>query len=325
MAKHQNKKRANSTVNLMEYLSGLDEYIKQNVKLFLTELSFQESFFEKKVNYILVEGKNDYDFFKNEKFDKFNNNNYYIPIECLTNFINGNDSEEEPKPMAKQLIVKILKAKLLCKSFYDSPLFAIVDRDFDDEYPNLSVTTQDILSNDTHDLETLMISTDNDVFKKLPIDNLSLSSFTKALYMAYQIGCVKQVISNSHFYLDYNTTHDFNCYFGNAELDIQKYINFLGSNSNKASSNINQIIKQLRKEGKINCNNKFVTTLEEFTSNPPKDIWFIINGHDFTDALQFVLNRKIKKPTEMLINFYNAESFKKSKLFEKMKINNLIK
>lgn len=324
MAKQQIKNNENSTVNLMEYLSNLEEYLKQNVKVFLSEISFEQDFFEKKLNYILLEGKTDYKFFKNENFNKFNNNNYYIPLETITEFINEKNNKRNPTPIVKKLIVNILKAKLLCKSFQNNPLFAIVDRDFDDEYSSASVATQGILSNDTHDLETLMLSTDSDVVKKLPLKNLTDENYVKALYMAYQIGCVKKSITNSSIFLTFNTPHDFKAYFNKEKLNVEKYINYLKTKSGQ-KVNVEQIINQLKKSIKINNQNEITTTIETFKANFPQDAWYIINGHDFTDALQFVLNINLHNPTELLIKSYNTQKFTQSKLFEKMKTFNLVK
>ena len=316
----------------IDYLCSLEQYIEENVKLFMTEISFSNEYhnmidneyIDKKINYILVEGETDYKFFKNTKFKKFNNRNYYIFIKTIINF--AKDKECQFEPNCKHLIEKMVKFKLLCKLFKNNELFGIVDRDFGDEYPNLSVTTQHILSNDTHDLETMLISTDKEIYKKLPFA-LNLENYLNALYMSYQIGCVKYAIWEIKTFVQYNKKHNFKHYFKNGELNIYEYISYLtNGNIEQVDLVYPKIIQLLRKDNKLDSRNKFIE-YDIFKNNIPNDIWFIINGHDFTDALNFLLHTFYSRDdlSKMLINSYDINMFKNTRLFEKMEKYNLVK
>lgn len=325
---------AQNRYNVLNYLIDLEAYIKEHISLILTEISFEEEYFNnnvnkdfnKSLNYILVEGKSDYDFFRNQKLKNIlNDNNYYISIDAIKNFTKEkNQQNNESNPFNKELIINIIKAKMLCDFFKNNSLYAIVDRDFDDEYPNSSIITQNILSNDSHDLETLMLSTDGNIAKNLAITNLNDDFFNRALYMAYQIGCVKYAISNNKEFLNFQISHNFNQYFKNEKLNIEKYVVYL-SIQNKNKTNIfQQITKLLKKDNKIDSQNNFITSFENFKNNKPQDTWFIINGHDFTEALQFLLNKDLNV-SQLLINSYDNSKFVNCNLYKKMQRKNLTK
>ena len=330
MAENENNSKF---INYSTYLNNIEEYLNKHAKILLTQLSMSSDYYDnsnmhnkiKKPNFVLIEGQRDLEFFNNKKFkQKYKSNNYYISLEKVTAFLKEkNDFNENFKPNNKKLIIKIVQSSLLIKFFNNYKLFGIVDRDFEEEYPN---NVRNVLSNNTHDLETLILSTDDKIFKNSQINNLTNKIYVTALYMAYQLGCVKFHIWNSSKFLSYNVFGKLENYFENENLNIEEYINSLiKNNKNISSLKHTKILHSMRIAGILNQQNHFNITLDSLKLNIPEKIWFMVNGHDFSNILNFLLKTKNKFNVEkFLVENYNVEKFSKSVLYEKMLRFNLI-
>ena len=326
MSQKKNKNpEINNGMDFVTYLNSLDKKI-------LTIIDFKKEYYGRNINFVLVEGKNDYDFFLDTEFrKKYKNKNHYINIEEIRGFL----KEKEGSRNNKKIIKKTIEASPLLRNLKSNKIYGIIDRDFEEEYPILnSRTANSLFSNDTHDLETLILSTDEKITsriqQKFKIGDLNKDLYNKALYMAYQIGCVKFCIWESSTYLEYNKNpHKFDEYFENNELNIKNYIDYLLSfYKNKSIIDYKSIVKQLKKKGKIGIDGKFSESLDVFVKKFPEDMWEIISGHDVCHCLRFLLKKSFKFNYEniedLLVENYDMDMFRKSKLYNKIKLAGLI-
>ncbi|MBQ9395713.1 MAG: hypothetical protein IJU23_09405 [Proteobacteria bacterium] len=149
--------------------------------------------------------------------------------------------------------------------------YGLVDLDFDFElkcYGHLFVT-------DTHDIETLMLSTDLDLMNKLDIDSDCLK---KAYFMAYQLGIVRFVMHKNKCKSCLNQYSNLAALFDESsyKLSLDKLCSHMENNCNPQY--IPQIIEELS-IGDFFENGEWSCSLSEF-DHDNADFWRIVNGHD---------------------------------------------
>jgi len=310
----------------MLIMKDFEPYFQSKIKPLMAAITFKSDYHvNEPINLILVEGTPDKNFFM-----KMNSNNFVTSVKGIINFTKDKNNIKEEMPFNKDTIIKLVSSQFFLTFLNNHKLYGIIDKDFEEEYPHSqNATLSKIMSNNTHDLETLILSTDKDIINKLNIEGLTEEIYMQALYLAYQIGVIKFTLYHSSP-LSYGVQHQFDRYCNNNNIDISKYIEYLVyQNSDKSKAHITNILKTLSKQKRIDNDNNFLLTFDSFRKSLPQDIWQITSGHDITDACEYLLNKKSKlnktyNLTNKLVNNYNLDNFSKTALFTKMQKEKLI-
>lgn len=327
-------------------------------QIFISQYSINEQNrdFNNYKNLVLLEGKTDYDFFKKSdfKFIKFTSVSYVI--HTYQKFKAGFDNElynknidddkpENNKELIRQLVSGYWFDNKLKKVIEDNNFFGIIDRDFDGEYNG---TNSRLISNDTHDIETMILRGDNNLVLNISSMSNDVDMWAKAKYMAYQLAQIKLALKNSVKHNKYQKARldDVDKYFDQTILNIKKYINYIVNcykteiknksldNKNKKmsfdkSGIYSKLIKELNNQGKVDSNENLTIKYSKFINGEPKDFWQLVNGHDLLIFILY-LNKNngkfinlINRFENFIIENYNYDNFKNEPLYSKMKKFNL--
>ncbi len=292
---------------------------------------------------ILLEGETDYKFFK-----KLNNeqNSKFLALDHFLNRVNVFKGE---KPVGdtgnKRKIISLVTNSLfdieLSQCIKKLNLHAIVDKDFDDEYMGLNR----ILSSSNHDLETLILNSDNALLSKIENMCNDRETMNHALYMAYQLSQAKYGLFLSDRWTQYRKIYidDIERFFDGNILNIKKYINYLVNQYKPEVKNLknkknkmtldktklySRLIDTLKTRKILDIKEQFKVQLKDFENlNVPKDFWQIVNGHDLLQIILYLNQSNPRfndfqtkyKLEYFLINNYDYNQFKNDTLYSKMK------
>ena len=314
----------------------LEEYLSNQIK---SIIPFKQDYYNlKNSKFFIVEGKLDKVFFE-KIFDKSNN---LIAVEDLSK--SASAFKRNYKISNSKIEIKKLVIFTNLPFLEKNNVYGIVDKDFDEEFPTR--LNSRVFSNNTHDLETMLVASDSKLLATIfPFDAKRIS---KAMFMAYQIAIVKEFISKRISNSPSVTVGDYNfwkdCFDNEAIFNIEKFIkkynpeiikleekntfyNFAVDFYNNINSQ-NEKSKQLNPAPMMNLlKNK---TLTHFQNNMPQNFYELVNGHDLMNCL--ILNYEDNQQVMQfknsisykLINCYNLENFKETVLYSKLKNNKII-
>ena len=135
-------------------------------------------------------------------------------------------------------------------------LYGLVDLDCDEldagcSLPRLFIT-------DTHDLETLIMSTDEDVFDNIDVCKISREDVSKAYFVAYQLAKTREILND---FFDDKTFDlrviscssgqvDFSSFVDDFKINIVEIAKHIAKNSENvlSSSKINQLTERILRE-----------------------------------------------------------------------------
>lgn len=228
----------------------------------------------------------------------------------------------------KEMVIELIKALTLGEGLgVDIPaeitdnydIYGIIDKDFDGDnkysfYDRLFVT-------DTHDFETLMLSTDAGVVYRLKDYRITEDEYQKALYIAYQLGIIKQILQSKEM-----SKHTHHLSIKNLSINAKELKSNPRINLSTVIATINDCvdkenegkerrdrISKITKTDEDDLNRKFdkdkYKTLDSFNRSLPPKLWEVSNGHDIVDALNL-----IKDCTICDRDFINA--YDKGKFYE---------
>ncbi len=227
-------------------------------------------------------------------------------------------------------------------------LYGLIDRDNEDL--DLSRPISRLLVTDTHDLETLMMSTDDGLLFRLDGCIIPQDDIDKACFLANQLSLSRSLLRgyydkdsfDSHKLSFGSNNVDFSMIFDADRINLQKLINYVSTNSAKPllMSKRRKIYESVKisKQGKklFDADGKWKGSLSDFSAKRPVDFWLTVNGHDILQLLMFVnenvcycfgnkdgigLNRSFEIK---LIDNYDYSNFIKTELSNKMKSVELI-
>ena len=206
---------------------------------------------------VLVEGAQDYKLFTRVGS---NENVKYMDIDHFRNdYIRGYFSPNDIG--SKKNILYIMGNWRidghLFKKVSELNLYAIVDRDYDDEFPMGKYDR--VFSSDAHDLETMLLKTDENLNEKIALMFNSKEIFDTAKFMVYQIAIIKKCLKKSNINIYYKKIRsaDINKFFESDAIDVKKYVNYLvnsNESNNKIKSSLNKksiyaaLVKLLKKD-----------------------------------------------------------------------------
>ncbi len=312
------------------------DLLAAQISLILDYQSYDNNF----DNLLIVEGSTDRDFLKQSSYLK--NNVKCIIANNAFGFKNSLSLQDSPKDNNKNAIIYVVYGLSRIPTLIKIPnglkrysIYGMVDMDFN--IPNQYVQTNSLFITDTHDLETLMLSTDLDLLGKLDKCQISTNDIRLAFFMAYELGKVKSLLSEKYFPSSpLSSGVNYNLFFNRDNLISLPNVLHLINNIRKrfSSKDLNKIIDELCKKGKrfFDKNGLWKTQFSNFNlSKKPDDFWTTVNGHDILNLLRYIrpdlssvlpsfsgtgLNRAFEIK---LIEKYNFKAFKTTNLYKKMK------
>ena len=305
-----------------------------------------KTFLNKERKLLVVEGSTDEKFVERVKCDN---------VDCMSaNKVFRNNAAFRTTPPAatincKDAIVALIRGISICPSpFIQYPddvdkwdVYGLVDLDCDElaggkPTPRLFVT-------DTHDLETLLLSTDSNVLKNIDNCKIPDEDVRKALFMATQLASARDLLHPYHNSEDFRLNAiscgsyevGFGQFFTDCRVNLYELIKYIAAQSGNdlTPPKIKRIYDSVRnsKPGRklFTADGIWKKEIGEFDVTREVS-WETINGHDILQLLGYLnesvglafyqgykgdINREFEIS---LINAYDCQNFKKTKLYEKM-------
>lgn len=300
---------------------------------------------------LIVEGSTDQTFiekFKNELVDC---------IVAAKVFLNNDQFRTKPSENinCKNAIVKII----IGISHYPSPfvaypsdldqwdLYGLVDSDC--EELGISKPTPRLFITDTHDLETLLLSTDGNLLSRLEECEIRQTDVKKAYYIAYQLAYLREELGSYSSDLDLMMIScgswqvKFSVFVNDGVINLTELVKYIISESGSKlpASKVKKICDNIAKSKvamkKIDSVGNWKQPFDSFDVKEISDFWSLVNGHDILQLLQFInedacfafqgnggyrLNRSFEMS---LIAAYDYSQFENTILHEKMLAAGLLK
>lgn len=332
----------------------IQDLAKQLVSNAALKLGYNEykRIINKEHKLLIVEGATDEKFIK-----KIKNEN----VNCLvagTIFTSNNSLRFESKDYVncKYAIVSIITSISRFPSpFVKYPdeldkwdIYGLVDLDCE-KLGDEPTPPKRLFITDTHDLETLLLSTDKHLFSKIEGCVISQDDIDKALFIAYQLAVIRKQLFQIQSDLDLRSISsgssavDFSAFVDDSNINVVNLMQYIKDNTAGVRSNpkINSITNKIRGakslKKRLDANGVWKQTVQEFNYAFPVDFWEVVNGHDILQLLVYINddakkafgNSKINtidRAFEMrLIAAYDYSQFSKTKLNNNMNKAGIIK
>ena len=299
---------------------------------------------------LMVEGTTDKAFFKRI----ICNDTRCMAVEELMRSKSAFSTSRTPSAFlynSKVVIITILKHIAYYPEYYDFPrgaekwpLYGIVDNDFDGMNELTRVTK--LFFTDTHDLETLMLSSDMGLLTRLESCIISPDVVKAALFIANQLAAFRQAIKrNGNLTLaginDPDGTIDYKSFTEGDIIDLTKLLKHINNHSEKPLSNekIKRIRDSIAKNMHKQLNNEgfWKKSLDSFVVSQDSDFWMDVNGHDILSAICYKMpilreifnnssGHDMNRDFEFaLSSAYDYNCLKTTTLYKKLKDANLLK
>ena len=251
-----------------------------------------------------------------------------------------------PKPLlnCKKAIVEVVYGLSVYPTIIKCPkgsenwkVFGMIDMDFDDVGNHTKIAK--LFITDTHDLETLMLSTEKNLLQKIEGCVIGVEDTKKALFMAYQLGRIRQVLTgemSKGLSAGNNEIEYSNFILEDYRISLKSLISYLNKQTEEpiAPEKEKKLLEQLSKDRSIK---QYLTKegiwkyeIDSFDAAKTNDLWDIVNGHDILSLLRYVNETAaikfkassqyaVDRTFEMaLINAYNHNNFKGTKICKRM-------
>ena len=272
-----------------------------------------------KKNVLMVEGKTDEAFVKRIVCP----DTRCLPVVELLKARNAFSTSPPAKVNHKEIITTILQRISMFPEAFDFPkgaekwpLYDLVDNDFGTEASFSRVSK--LFFTDTHDIETMMLSTDPELLTRLRGCSISLEETNRALYLAMQLSAFRQAIADNgtlsqSAISNSDGTIDFSKFSEEDRISLPKLIDHLNSQTDSPLSR--EKLKRTRE--KIAASMKklldkdglWKKPFSSYTVEQDDPVWMEINGHDVLSAITYV-NETAKEV------FSNAAGYAKNRDFE---------
>lgn len=228
-------------------------------------------------------------------------------------------------------------------------IFGLVDRDYDDE--TLNFRLPHLFVTDTHDIETLILSTDKNILSRINGLHISEDAICSSLYLAGQLAYYRQALyklSSKNQEIDIrsitssNGTINYSAFVENDNIVPQRLIKLLFENQGSRLSNekLNRLTRSLLSDSllkkHLDRNGEWKHQKDSFVPEQIEDFWMLVRGHDilsaicfydtaasnfFKDSGDFSINREFEKT---LIDEYDISKLSSTDLYKKMKAEELL-
>ena len=290
--------------------------------------------------YLMVEGKTDEAFITRVLIPEAR----CLPVVEFMRAKNAFSTSPPPKVNYKDVITTILKQISFFPDVFDFPsgaekwpLYGLVDNDFGTERDFTRVTN--LFFTDTHDIETLMLSTDLMILTRLSSCSISEDETKRAVYLATQLAAFRKEIADDDVFNIRSIngpdgTVDFSAFTEGDRINLFRFTEHVNNNTNPPISKeklkrqqakiMSRMKKHLDKEGMW----KKSYTVFEMPKDDP--LWMEINGHDVLSAIKYI-NETAKKAFSNISGYafdrtfefalskaYNYETFRSTRLYNKL-------
>ena len=228
-------------------------------------------------------------------------------------------------------------------------IYGLVDRDYDDETLNLRMPR--LFITDTHDIETLILSTDHAVLSRIQGVTIDTEKVKSSLFISFQLACYRKALYNlPDRNLEIDTrkicspdgTINYAAFVENDAVVPGKLIELLFSNKDTKISRekLNRFTKGVMNDRHIKkyCdrNGEWKIKKETFSPDQIDDFWLLVCGHDILSAICFYdaaandmfrdtggykVNRQFEKA---IIDYYDVAMFRKTDLYRSLKEADLV-
>ena len=228
-------------------------------------------------------------------------------------------------------------------------IYGLIDRDYDDETLNFRLPR--LFVTDTHDIETLILSTDSDVLSRINKIVVSAETINWSLFLSCQLACYRQALyrlAGKKQEIDIrninspNGTINFSAFVENDNIIPEKLIKLIYANQGNRLSNekLNGLTRSILKDKQVKKNldssGKWKFKKETFEPADVENLWQQIRGHDILSAICFynpeidlvfqnVGKNGINRGFEIeLIDKYDLATFVNTDLYQQMKAADLV-
>lgn len=300
-----------------------------NLFLWYDSISFQNN----KKRLLLVEGTTDKDF-----IERITNKN---DVYCVTPNNSVDSAPINNKEAIVQALFGLFRPEILDKTDQQNVrklkekvkdlVFGMVDLDYDD--PSSYEPMPWLFVTDTHDLETLLLSTDEDLVRRLKIPE---DYSKKAYYLAYQLGFLRREVAKQKTFLkpikceaDYETFVDGNTY----KINLEKLLEFFSYKKKKE-----EILKSKEIKKKIDKDSLlWKGDLKDFDKSTYADFWQVVNGHEILSLIRYIYQQEADEGArnealpllhadfeKIIITKYDCSTLEKTKIYDRMKNENVV-
>lgn len=256
------------------------------------------------VKFLLVEGKTDKDFMDHVKATN---------VDCLIadHIFNERESGLRTRPLerinCKDAIVQLIVGlSRFPSSFITYPsnidkleIYGLVDSDCDEL--RAGAATPRLFITHTHDLETMLLSTDKSIFDRIENCNIPTQDIGQAYFIAFQLAYARESLDE---YYDKDSFDlgkiscgsnqvDFLSFVQNSKINIIQIAKYVSENSPQPhpTQKFNQMCEKILKDKavrkKFGNDGNWKQELENFNHETTPDFWLKVNGHDILQILQY--------------------------------------
>lgn len=200
--------------------------------------------------------------------------------------------------------------------YQDVVVYGMVDMDAGgvDQHADI----RNLFVTDTHDLETLILSTDRDILHRLAGCDIAQEDIHKALFMAYQIGKIREILHGLDMKWPLAAGEaDYGEFIGeDSRVSAQELISYLRRKVRESANQSDDPFKigyyapdpEAVHEATARCKKldyskveadkkarkwldkegRWKGALETFDPSARQDLWTVINGHEFLSLLRYV-------------------------------------
>lgn len=224
---------------------------------------------------------------------------------------------------SKEVIITILQRISQFPEVFDFPkgaetwpLYGLVDNDFDTASSFTRVFK--LFFTDTHDIETLLLSTDCNLLTRLEQCSLNENEVKTAYYISVQLSEFRQAIIRNgtvNHGVIYNTdgTIDFKAFTNGDRINLSSLMTYINCrlqnplSREKLKRTRDHIAADLKKL--LNKDGLWKKSFDSFSVSKSDDFWMGVNGHDILSAICYV-NPNIRKV------FINEGKYSQNRDFE---------
>ena len=308
---------------------------KDSVRILLVEGSTDKLFYEKK---------------KNNDVSCFSMGDILKARSIIKDSTEKNVSNCKEAIMHTVYGLNVLPAIIDCKGADNWKVFGIVDRDYEEF--SLYSNSKGLFVTDTHDIETLIISSDPEIWDRFEDCEIKKEEIRNALYMAYQIAVLRDSIKEYssltiRFLKAGNGEVNYSSIIDDGRVSLDSLLTYLNDAnkerfpdqviSKKEIEKIKQNILKDKEFKKIIDKDGFLkTTVESFDINKIENFWLKVDGHDILALMKYYNGKveqkyqdnngfSINRSFEMdLIKKYDNIKFKSTTLFGDLLKDNLV-
>ena len=279
-------------------IEQINKYIQQVVDCLVLKKDYKEKL-KSFSPFILVEGSTDTAFLDKCKCEGVT----CIPVSNLLKVdARMRRQPAPPKDSCKLAIcntiygLSVIPAQIKCpEGATEWLLFGMVDQDFDD-FENIRMTPR-LFQTDTHDLETLLLSTDEKAINNIKSITFSAQEISRAECLAYEMSKLRQQIRSFSrlplkLFKGSSGVVEYSEFTDGPDINVKKAIAYINSKAEHklSKAEFNSLVEKIIAE-----NGRFIERSGVFNYGSNGfdalfyyDFWFDVNGHDFLSALMYI-------------------------------------